>query len=206
MYLCIATLSNVKSAAITPPLLSDEVWAQLDPHAGRLSRRGMLRLWLAIAVALAVIVGLGVALRGGIVSPQLAFEPTNGNGSSKGAISAQSPATWNQNVTVTNNGWLSVTITKIGGDLPGARLASIQSLPVRIAPHQHVDLTLTYSIVDCPPGTGSSLDGMTTTYYSGTPTVPLTVRRFWGSQRVKATVDEPEWPSALYSGCNRAGG
>jgi hypothetical protein len=192
----------MKSATIPQPLVSDLVWAQLDPHAGRLSRRGLVHLWMAIVVMLVVIVGVGVALRAGVVTPRLDVDPTNGDGNARPAISTQSPATWHQNVTVTNNGWLPVTITKIGGGYPGVRLMSTTTLPVRIAPHQDVDLTLTYSIVDCPPGAGSSGDGVTMTQFSGTPTLPITVRRSWGSQQVNVTIDEPDWPSVLYTVCN----
>lgn len=52
-------------------VLPDDVWAQLDPHAGRLSWRGVLAVWGAGLAAFVLIMAIGGLLNAGILAPHL---------------------------------------------------------------------------------------------------------------------------------------
>jgi hypothetical protein len=58
-------------------LVSDEVWRQLDPEAGRLPRRTVLRLRWTISATLALTLLVGLAWQSGLVLPRLRW-PNSG--------------------------------------------------------------------------------------------------------------------------------
>ena len=144
-------------------IFSDEVWAQLDPRAGRLSRRAKARVWLAGALALALAVGFVAIWRAGLIAPRLGVEP--GVMSYDEAPGGQITFT----VTIENRGRFPVSVLKVGGDEPGLRLVRVEGdLPTTLDPGQRASVTLEYRITDCgvvPDDLGP---------------VPVRVERPWG--------------------------
>jgi hypothetical protein len=153
-------------------LVSDEVWRQLDPDAGRLPRRTVVRLRWSIASMLAIAVVAGLGWWSGLVVPRLAWSSTGYSWSSieDGIVQYEMP--------VTNRGWTSAEVVAIGRSGPGFELQTARAeLPATLAPGQRIDVTLVYRVTDCAAVPG------------GAWPVPFTVRRAWGT--VTAYVQPP---------------
>jgi hypothetical protein len=147
-------------------LLSDEVWRQLDPDAGRLPRRSVLRLrWsLASTVALAVLVGL--VWQSGLTVPRLSWTPNAGYGYS----TSTEDRTIEYQVEISNRGWSTVEVLGLGRSGPGFELRSLRAqLPTTLRPGEAMEAVLVYQVTDC----------------AAVPVdvwpVPVTVRRTWGT-------------------------
>ncbi|MBX6749670.1 MAG: hypothetical protein IRY85_08350 [Micromonosporaceae bacterium] len=135
------------------PGVSDEVWAQLDPYAGQLSRRTvMLGRIMIVAAALLVVAG-GLVWRTGIVVPRLAWP----DGLPQWQEMPTGARVW---VTVANEGRFPVTVLDVGRSAPGFELLGVEGpdrasspFPVTLRPGQGVDAVLVYRITDCngPP-------------------------------------------------------
>jgi hypothetical protein len=147
-------------------LLSDEVWGQLDPDAGRLPRRTVLRLrWsLAGAVALAVLAGL--VWQSGLTVPRLSWTPNGAYGFSASTVDR----TIEFEVRIANRGWSTVEVLGLGRSGPGFELRSVRAqLPTTLRPGEDMDAVLSYQVTDCAA------------VPAGVWPVPVTVRRTWGT-------------------------
>jgi len=147
------------------PLLTDVVWRQLDPHAGRLSRRTARRVRLAIAVALVAVVLGEFCWYAGLIAPRLSW--TDSLGSEYG---------WDpvhHSVSVHNDGLLSVRVLGVGRSGPGFTLSSVTgTFPTTVDPGGDLKFTLTYLVTDCAA------------VPAGAWPVPIRVERPWGVQTV----------------------
>jgi hypothetical protein len=124
--------------------VTDDVWQHLHPGAGRLSRRGAARTWIAVGLSLALVTAVAAVLQSGLVVPQLGWDfwgvkPTRPVSDTVGI-----------DVGITNFGLAPVTLAGIGRDGPGLHLTRVEGrLPVRVAPTASARLTLYYRITDC---------------------------------------------------------
>lgn len=126
----------------TQPLLTDEVWAQLDPRAGRLSAAGRRALVVAVAIGLVVLVLAYLALVSGLVRPNLAMTGDNG------ASADIDRHTVTLTINVVNNGVAGVRIIGIAAPESGARVVRVDGLPAALSAGGTLTLTIRYSI-DC---------------------------------------------------------
>jgi hypothetical protein len=165
-----------------PQLVSDEVWAQLDPRAGALSRadtRLITRLTALAVVVAAAAMALWVS---GFVRANLSWSDSQGYGSSFNPHTH----TFSTDVVVKNNGWTAVRVTGIGGDGAGLHLTGTtqphistdlgRTVPFTLEPGQTAILALDYQVTDCAAVT------------SGSFPVPVRVKRFWGTQTVSVGI------------------
>jgi hypothetical protein len=146
-------------------MVSDEVWHQLDPNAGRLSRPTLVRTWIAIALALAVVMGGAVVWASGAVAPQLLW-------GAYGITQASPPSdTMSLDVGITNTGLLPLTVLGVGASGPGLTLIdSAGPFPSHVASGATLRVTLTYRITDCAQ------------VPAGSAPVALRIQRSWGTQ------------------------
>jgi hypothetical protein len=159
------------------PGVPDEVWAQLDPHAGRLRWRTVVLNWVTIAGAALLVVAGALVWRTGIVVPRLAW-PGDVRQWEEIPVGAR---VW---VTVANEGRFPVTVLDLGRSAPGFELLGVEGpdrapspFPVTLRPGDRVDAVLVYRITDCDEWAG---------------VWPLTARvdRPWGPMTVEVAVPE----------------
>lgn len=170
-------------------LLTDDVWMRLDPHAGRLTRRGAVRMWaLVLACCLLGVAALAV-FRSGLVTPRLERDDFAGWSSSveRRFVTVQLP--------IVNRGWRTETVLGVGRDGPGLALEPPLAghFPVAIPPGTGVAITLRYQVTSCAA------------VPQGDWPVPVRVSRPWGVQTryllgPGIAVDEPS--TVEYSGRN----
>jgi hypothetical protein len=126
------------------PVVSDEVWHQLHPGAGRLSRRAAVRAWTAVVLAFVlVITGEALWLSGAVV-PQVSW--------SLWSVKVTDPVSdvVGVDVEITNEGWASLTIAGVGRSGPGLDLVRTDGrFPVRVRPAHGVRVVLYYRVTDC---------------------------------------------------------
>lgn len=151
-------------------MLTDEVWAQLDHRAARLSRKQQRRAYLAVA-ALVVAAQLGVLTwLSGTVAPRLEVDEREGT-----SAELHYRASIRYIVAIRNHGWLPVTILGWGSSRPGLeRYHRGGELPgFTLKPGAMQQLVLDYRITDCDAVTNEPQ--------------PLAIRvgRFWGTQTVR---------------------
>ncbi len=149
-------------------LLTDEVWARLDPHAGRLTRRAALRLWLVVLACAVLAAGGLVGWRSGMVVARI---ETDTFGSWSGGSES---LTIDVNVPVVNRGWRTETVVGAGRSGPGLNLqpALAGLFPLTLAPGQGTSIPLRYDVTSCAD------------VPQGDWPVPVRVRRPWGPQTV----------------------
>jgi hypothetical protein len=177
-----------------PRYVSDEVWQRLDPAAGRLSRRAVLRGWIAVVTALALVLAGTVVWRAGLVVPRLLWSNAEQHW-------VQTDDGFRMDVLLLNTGWWPVTVVGVGRSAPGLELLGVEGdcrpegtgdrcVPLSLAPHTGVGMTLVYRISDCA------------TAPMGDWPVTAAVRRPWGD--VTVTVAEEfgisSWQSAAVDG------
>lgn len=149
-------------------MVSDEVWQQLDPHAGRMSRRGF-RVFCAAVVAAAAIAALTAAGWRTAVTPVELDWVVGGD-----AEAQLHPPRFENGFTVRNAGLLPVTITGVGGEIAGLRFDGVggPALPVTLQPGESVYVRVRYAITNC----------------DAVPSDPLPVHfhidRPWGTQSI----------------------
>jgi hypothetical protein len=146
-------------------MVSDEVWAELDPRAGRLSREATRRLVIGVLVVLALVASGGLAWQSGLILPRVVWPETAGWGASSG------PGTISHQLVMENQGWTPVTLTGAGRDGPGLTLDRVFTVfPVTLKPGQQITIDLTYRITDCAAITRDPWP------------VPVRIDRWWGEQ------------------------
>jgi hypothetical protein len=125
-------------------VVSDEIWRQLDPGAGRLSWRTATRLWL-VGGLIVVVGALGYLVwDGGYLLARLE-EPSDHM-----SLEVYPGRSATYHLEVTNAGRVPVTITGAGGDAPGLQLVRVDgALPVELAPGRTAFLGLVYRVTDC---------------------------------------------------------
>ena len=126
--------------------VSDEVWQQLDPKAGRLSRRTTMRLRWAVLAAIVLAVVTGLVWQSGAVTPHLARDEHAGGSWSSDFI------TWRIEflLTVHNYGWFSATVVGAGQPGPGLELLEVRgAFPTTLNPGENMEIALVYRVADC---------------------------------------------------------
>ena len=149
-------------------LLTDEVWAQLDPHAGRLSRRQARRMWAAVLACLVLAVSGLYLWRAGLVVPRVERDGLMG-----GFEASVEGRGFSIGVPLMNNGQLTETVVGVGASGPGLTLLpSADTFPRTLAPHTGELLILRYAVTDCAA------------VPAGDWPVPVRVSRPWGTVTV----------------------
>jgi len=179
------------------PGISDEVWRRLDPSAGALSRRTVIRMWAAAAAAvLLVIVGMQI-WRTGIVVPRLVWP--------EGLTQFEENPDWVRvQIVVSNAGQFPVTVRDVGRSGPGLELLGVEGwerspspFPTTLQPGEGVGATLVYRITDC--------DGAP----AGDWPVTALVDRPWGTMTVEVSYEAEAihpWQDYVVSTWCRPGG
>jgi hypothetical protein len=140
--------------------VTDEVWASLDPMAGRLSRRTVRRFLAASAVTLGFGIVAGLLLWQGLLSPRISAQIGGGGtriGSSQVTVQLE----------LINHGPRPVQIASLAAS-SGLELTSATGLPHRLGAHSSRDVTVRVRIVDC------------SAVRSGSGSLDLRIDRFWG--------------------------
>ena len=179
------------------PYISDEVWSRLDPSAGRLSRRTAVRGFVAVVLALVLVVAGSVVWRSGLVVPRLVWP--------------NSERDWEENpdwvrvhVLVSNDGWWPVTVREVGRSGPGLELLGVEGwdrgvpspFPATLPPRSGIGATVVYRITDCQG------------YPRGSWPLTAVVERPWGVMTVdvRPEHDWPQWQEDIVSTWCRPGG
>ena len=157
-------------------LLTDAVWASLDPHAGRLSRRQARRMWVAVLACLLLGTSAVYAWRAGLVVPRVERDDRLG-----GFVSSVERRGFSIGVPLVNNGRLTETLLGVGASAPGLTLLpSTDTFPRTLPPHTGELLTLHFAVTDCAA------------VPDGPWPVPVRVARPWGT--VTLHVAGPTFP------------
>jgi hypothetical protein len=146
-------------------MLTDEVWRQLDPYAGRLSRRTVRRVRWVVAALLFLTAVAELAWYAGVFQPRISWKAEPG---------------WEfgwepvyHSVEVHNDGLLPIRVLGAGRSGPGFRLERVDgALPSTVEAGGHLTLMLTYAVTDCAA------------VPTGPWPVPIQVERLWGVQTV----------------------
>ena len=135
-----------------PRQVSDEVWAELDPSAGRLSRRTARRLWLAAAVAAVAALVYAFAWSSGIIPPELVATDSGWqvNRDVVGDADTQNPSV-TRNISIRNEGWTPVRILNIAVGEPDRRPATEleRFYPRLLRPGDSAYLPVAWPSYDC---------------------------------------------------------
>jgi hypothetical protein len=124
--------------------VSDEVWRQLDQHAGQLSARTYRRVrWLAVIAIVAAVV-LATSWYAGVPGPRL-------TAGWNGRLANTDTRVFQHEITITNqNRWLPVRIEEVGRDGPGLNLLPVTGFtPQTLALGEALSFTLSYQVTDC---------------------------------------------------------
>jgi len=163
--------------------VSDEVWAELDPTAGPLSRTQRRRALAAASAAVIVLIAGFAIDRSGVVRAHIVYDSDSGD---IGATTPN-PQFFTRQVAVQNTGWTTVRVTGVGQDGPGLHLVRpggpegfpkdlelVGSTPVPfdLHPGQIATVEVAYQITDCAAVPLGSFP------------VTLRVGRPWGTQTV----------------------
>jgi len=166
--------------------VSNDVWRQLDPSAGRLSRRAAVRAWLAIAVALGLILGVNALWQSGAFVAQLRWGVFATNQTTPPSD------TFGLDVEITNDGLAALTVLGVGQSVPGLDLVGAdRSFPVRLDPDASLRTIITYRITDCAQAP------------VGSAPVAVRIQRRWGSQTANPrSYGESRWSVWTSSWCH----
>lgn len=171
-----------QGAGMKQQWVGDDVWQQLDPRAGALTR-GQRRRAVTATTAAAVILTAGYANdHSGLMWARAVYDHHSALESS---ISVKSHIIA-QEIPVENTGWTTIRVTGIGQDGPGLRLvrpgdavgtAQVselrgERLPFDLHPGQTVILAIGYRVTDC--------DAVP----SGPFPIAVRVDRPWGTQTI----------------------
>lgn len=123
--------------------ISDEVWNQLDPDAGRLSPRDRRRGRAVLASATVVTVAVASLWWIGALRPRMSV-----NEGHYVAHSSAEDATFSLTVQLANDARLTERIRSVGRSGPGLQLISVEA-PAELAGWTSQELTLHYRVTDC---------------------------------------------------------
>ncbi|ACU70916.1 hypothetical protein Caci_1996 [Catenulispora acidiphila DSM 44928] len=166
--------------------VSDDVWQQLDPHAGALNRSQRRRA-VAVAAAVVAVLAAGFATdRSGIVRAQVAFDQDTGLA---GSVLVH-PRIITHEIPVKNTGWTTVRVTGVGQDGPGLSLVrpgdaegmtaaedtSATPPPFDLHPGQTAIMQVAYRITDCAA------------VPAGPFPIAVRVDRPWGTETISVSV------------------
>jgi len=160
--------------------LSDDVWQQLDHHAGRLSRR---TFW-PLTTGLIVLIGLAAAT---VVSWRTVANPFDSDVASFSASTSPSPMRFDVTFEVRNAGLVPITIGGVGRDGEALTLLDAWATPARVQPGDTTTIHVEYAVADCRD------------YEHGSWPVPVRLDRPWGTQTVYVTppaLANPDAPSS----------
>jgi hypothetical protein len=163
-------------------LLSDRVWAELDPHAGRLPRRTSVRVLVAAAVGALVIAAIVPLVRSGVVVPHIEVHipGTHTISDSSTPPTAAYPIFDTETYTVTNHSWMTITVT--GFSRPaGVSVRSPSALPQRIPPGGQIQVKVSYQITSCADAGGNE---------PRHSPIAVHIHRSWGTQTVFTSTDD----------------
>ena len=150
-------------------MVTDEVWAELDPHAGRLSGRGVAVVWLAVFAALTLsLVSAATSYDGLVVSQlnaQLKESPPHTPDVDPYVVT---PGRITLTVVLRNDGKVPVTVIALGSR--ARPLVSPVTWPIEIAPGRQIEVRLAYEIPDCGR------------FPTGPYTFPIEMRHWWGTE------------------------
>jgi hypothetical protein len=192
------------------PLVSDQVWHQLDPAGGSVQRRTVHRFRLAVVPTFLVLLVVGVTWASGGFVPWLhqtatGFAFSAALDDANGRVGPRDPDQ-TMNLSVQNSGWRPVRVVEVGSDRTGFRMlrATIDDKPVSrrspyvVAPGETVEITLFLRFTDCQAVSAARW------------AVPIRIARPWGIQTVHvdhlpiaATSDRGGW-TTVYRGDPRA--
>jgi hypothetical protein len=151
-------------------LLTDEVWAQLDPRQAqlvRISRRAAAALTAAALLLTALVVAV---LSSGVLRASVGVSSSSGSAEQGSRVVRQS-------FVIDNRGWTEVRIAAVQDATRGTTLIHLDGAPGPIPAHGSTGLVLTYRIDDCAavrPGTDLAAH--------------LRLDRWWGVQTVTVGV------------------
>ncbi len=146
-------------------LVSDEVWRQLDPHAGQLPRPWSWRLRLAVIATVVLALVAGALWRSGTIVPRVEWARHAGSSWSMDPNKRQVGFA----VVLRNDGWDSVEVIGAGRSGPGFELVEVHGeFPTVLEPGEEMDLWLDYP--------GHRLRRRP----AGPWPVPVRVNRLWG--------------------------
>jgi hypothetical protein len=150
-------------------LVTDEVWRQLDPYAGQLSRRTVWRLRIAVTATITLVFAVGAVWYSGIIVPQVGWPALAG--SSAGSDPDARRIMFG--MTVRNTGWTTAEIIGAGRSVPGLDLVEVRgAFPTRLEPGSEMEFVLVYDVTDCAA------------YPRGEWPVPVRVSRPWGTYTI----------------------
>jgi hypothetical protein len=162
-------------------LLSDEVWHRLDPYAGQLRPRTVVRLRSAAAFGVVMAIVAGLLWWSGALLPRVGWP----HGAAWG--SGVHPGSIEQVVVIANQGLFPVEVVGIGRSGAGLRLARVfVHFPITLEPGQRLNVVLVFEVTDCAAVTAEPWP------------VPVRVKRFWGTQTryvpvpTSTSLDAPE--------------
>src|SRR5690625_3704064 len=132
-------------------LLSDQTWRQLDPYAGRLSRRDLLRVLLAAVAGAVAVVALGAVAWSGLVVPRV----DTGNAGGYGYLEDTGIIFYK--FTVTNHGSTPAEVIGLGRPGPGLQPVPLPDEVVEestnefgsLEPGEQMWVAVAYRITDC---------------------------------------------------------
>jgi hypothetical protein len=128
--------------------ISDEVWDQLDPDAGRPSPRDRKRVRAAVAAATVLAVTVAGLWWIGALRPLVSVDD-------KRFRTTGEPGTFALTVRLSNDARLTRHIRSVGRSGPGLQLISVEA-PAELAGWTSEEMTLHYRVTDCasvPKGT-----------------------------------------------------
>jgi hypothetical protein len=158
---------------MSDPLLTDEVWRQLDPDAGRLSPVERRRVTIAIGVVCTLAIAALLVRLSGVIVPNIAIGTTAFSGVDTG------PRTFFQTLNVHNGGWRAEEVVAVARPPRGMRITAVDGLPISIPADSEAHVTVHYVVDDCSAVT------------PGPVAVTLRLHRPWGT--ASATVTPGPW-------------
>jgi hypothetical protein len=122
--------------------VSDDVWALLDPHAGRLTHRSVRTVKLGAVALVVVIVAFVVQGWLGILSPRLSSDGGSGISSRNGS------RTLTIDFQLLNSGPVSEHLAGLSSSA-NLRVAAVHGLPAHLAAHAAAQLEVRVVVTNC---------------------------------------------------------